>query len=95
MKRKFSNIEVNVVLNDSLYDNNLLSIFFVYSAGGIPARNHKGERILLYCGLIDILQSYRFKKKLEHAMKAMVYDGVSSEMIDFQIFFNFHLNNTI
>ncbi|MEJ1277830.1 phosphatidylinositol-4-phosphate 5-kinase type 1 alpha [Cricetulus griseus] len=27
--------------------------------GGIPARNNKGERLLLYIGIIDILQSYR------------------------------------
>eukprot|EP00064_Thunnus_orientalis_P009380 superscaffoldBa00001185_g9404 len=27
--------------------------------GGIPARNSKGERLLVYIGIIDILQSYR------------------------------------
>ncbi|RXM94560.1 Phosphatidylinositol 4-phosphate 5-kinase type-1 alpha [Acipenser ruthenus] len=27
--------------------------------GGIPARNSKGERLLIYIGIIDILQSYR------------------------------------
>ncbi|XP_067653466.1 phosphatidylinositol 4-phosphate 5-kinase type-1 alpha-like isoform X2 [Haliotis asinina] len=43
--------------------------------GGIPAKNSKGERILLYLGIIDILQSYRLKKKLEHTMKAIVIDG--------------------
>jgi len=43
--------------------------------GGIPARNHKGERLLIYLGLIDILQSYRFRKKLEHTFKAMIHDG--------------------
>ncbi|GAB1605825.1 phosphatidylinositol 4-phosphate 5-kinase type-1 alpha-like isoform X3 [Argonauta hians] len=43
--------------------------------GGIPARNSKGERILLYLGLIDILQSYRLKKKLEHTMKAIIIEG--------------------
>ncbi|XP_076439316.1 phosphatidylinositol 4-phosphate 5-kinase type-1 alpha-like isoform X2 [Babylonia areolata] len=43
--------------------------------GGIPARNSKGERLLLYLGIIDILQSFRFKKRLEHTMKAMVIDG--------------------
>src|SRR5690606_25753131 len=31
-------------------------------AGGIPARNDKGERLLLFVGIIDILQSYRLKK---------------------------------
>ncbi|XP_014667974.1 PREDICTED: phosphatidylinositol 4-phosphate 5-kinase type-1 alpha-like isoform X2 [Priapulus caudatus] len=43
--------------------------------GGIPARNSKGERLLLFVGLIDILQQYRFRKKLEHTFKAMVHDG--------------------
>jgi len=43
--------------------------------GGIPARNHKGERILLFVGVIDILQSYRLIKKLEHTFKAMIHDG--------------------
>ncbi|XP_078288161.1 phosphatidylinositol 4-phosphate 5-kinase type-1 alpha-like isoform X1 [Rhinoraja longicauda] len=43
--------------------------------GGIPARNSKGESLLLYIGIIDILQSYRFIKKLEHSWKALVHDG--------------------
>lgn len=43
--------------------------------GGIPARNNKGERLLIYIGIIDILQSYRFIKKLEHSWKALVHDG--------------------
>ncbi|XP_052433659.1 phosphatidylinositol 4-phosphate 5-kinase type-1 alpha isoform X1 [Carassius gibelio] len=43
--------------------------------GGIPARNNKGERILVYIGIIDILQSYRFIKKIEHSWKALVHDG--------------------
>ncbi|KAL1132323.1 hypothetical protein AAG570_010279 [Ranatra chinensis] len=43
--------------------------------GGIPARNAKGERLLLYLGIIDILQSYRLKKKLEHTWKAILHDG--------------------
>jgi 1-phosphatidylinositol-4-phosphate 5-kinase len=43
--------------------------------GGIPARNHRGERLLLYLGVIDILQSYRMAKKLEHVFKAIIHDG--------------------
>ncbi|XP_077285274.1 phosphatidylinositol 4-phosphate 5-kinase 59B isoform X2 [Arctopsyche grandis] len=43
--------------------------------GGIPARNGKGERLLLFVGVIDILQSYRFRKKLEHTWKSMIHDG--------------------
>nr|XP_022306927.1 phosphatidylinositol 4-phosphate 5-kinase type-1 alpha-like isoform X7 [Crassostrea virginica] len=45
--------------------------------GGIPAKNNKGERIMLYLGIIDILQSYRLKKKIEHTMKAIVIDADS------------------
>uniref|UniRef100_A0A8D0L1B0 Phosphatidylinositol-4-phosphate 5-kinase type 1 alpha n=1 Tax=Sphenodon punctatus TaxID=8508 RepID=A0A8D0L1B0_SPHPU len=43
--------------------------------GGITSRNAKGERLLLYIGIIDVLQSYRFIKKLEHSWKALVHDG--------------------
>ncbi|XP_042151699.1 phosphatidylinositol 4-phosphate 5-kinase type-1 alpha isoform X1 [Oncorhynchus tshawytscha] len=43
--------------------------------GGIPARNSKGKRMLVYIGIIDILQSYRFVKKIEHSWKALVHDG--------------------
>ncbi|KAL5287819.1 PIP5K1B family protein [Megaselia abdita] len=43
--------------------------------GGIPARNEKGERLLLFIGIIDILQSYRLKKKLEHTFKSIFHDG--------------------
>lgn len=50
---------------------------FFYSPGGIPARSEKGERLLLYIGIIDILQSYRLKKKLEHTFKSIIHDGVS------------------
>jgi len=43
--------------------------------GGIPARNHKGERLLLFVGIIDILQSYKLFKKLEHTFKSVIHDG--------------------
>ncbi|KAK2565281.1 Phosphatidylinositol 4-phosphate 5-kinase type-1 alpha [Acropora cervicornis] len=45
--------------------------------GGIPARNAKGERLLLFLGIIDILQSYRIVKRLEHGWKSIVHDGVT------------------
>lgn len=53
------------------------------SPGGIPARNARGERLLLFIGIIDILQSYRLKKKLEHTWKSMIHDGVSTIDISF------------
>ncbi|GFQ71007.1 phosphatidylinositol 4-phosphate 5-kinase type-1 gamma [Trichonephila clavata] len=43
--------------------------------GGIPAKNAKGENLLLFLGIIDILQSYRLKKKLEHTLKSVLHDG--------------------
>uniref|UniRef100_A0A8D3CGP5 PIPK domain-containing protein n=1 Tax=Scophthalmus maximus TaxID=52904 RepID=A0A8D3CGP5_SCOMX len=45
--------------------------------GGIPAKTHKEDKLLIFLGIIDILQSYRFIKKLEHSWKALVYDGDS------------------
>ena len=41
----------------------------------IPAKNRKGENLLLFIGIIDILQSYRMSKKLEHFWKSLVHDG--------------------
>uniref|UniRef100_A0A8C5FRG6 PIPK domain-containing protein n=1 Tax=Gadus morhua TaxID=8049 RepID=A0A8C5FRG6_GADMO len=43
--------------------------------GGIPAVGCKGERLLLFIGIIDILQSYRMIKKLEHSWKSLIHDG--------------------
>jgi 1-phosphatidylinositol-4-phosphate 5-kinase len=45
-------------------------------SGGIPAFDaESGDNVLLYIGVIDILQSYRLVKKMEHTMKALVHDG--------------------
>lgn len=43
----------------------------------MPARNQKGERLLLFLGIIDILQNYRLFKKLEHTWKSIIHDGDS------------------
>ncbi|KAK5607047.1 Phosphatidylinositol 4-phosphate 5-kinase type-1 gamma [Crenichthys baileyi] len=43
--------------------------------GGIPAVGSKGESLLLFIGIIDILQSYRLIKKLEHSWKSLIHDG--------------------
>nr|CAB3264891.1 phosphatidylinositol 4-phosphate 5-kinase type-1 alpha [Phallusia mammillata] len=44
-------------------------------SGGIPAKNKKGEKLLLFCGIIDILQCYKLKKKIEHTWKSVITDG--------------------
>ncbi|XP_065305370.1 phosphatidylinositol 4-phosphate 5-kinase type-1 sktl-like [Dermacentor albipictus] len=53
--------------------------------GGIPAKNSKGERLLLFIGVIDILQNYRLLKKIEHTWKSMFYDkdSISVQMPSF------------
>ena len=43
--------------------------------GGIPARNDQGERLILFMGIIDILQNYRLSKKMEHGFKSLLTDG--------------------
>ena len=37
--------------------------------GGIPAKNHRGENLLLFIGIIDILQSYGMLKKVSKTFK--------------------------
>lgn len=71
------------------------------SPGGIPARSHRGERLLLFIGIIDILQSYRLKKKLEHTFKSIIHDGVSDLHLPFGkakdncMFLFFYLQDTV
>ncbi|KAL3885305.1 hypothetical protein ACJMK2_025383 [Sinanodonta woodiana] len=43
--------------------------------GGIPCKNAKGERLMIYLGIIDILQCYRLRKKMEHGLKSIVIDA--------------------
>lgn len=62
----------------SLIDR-LISIDCVcFRTGGIPARTASGQKLLLYVGIIDILQSYHIRKKLEHTFKSVLTDGVSN-----------------
>lgn len=60
-------------LSPNEYKANKYNKFFSISA--VPARSAKGDRLLLYMGIIDILQSYRLKKRLEHTFKSMITDG--------------------
>lgn len=36
-----------------------------------------GERLLIFIGIIDILQHWRLRKKLEHAFKSVIHDGAT------------------
>ena len=42
----------------------------------MPARNANGDRLLLYFGIIDILQSYGLRKKIEHTFKSLYVNEV-------------------
>lgn len=59
-------IQADTGKNESLDPDN--------ETGGIPARNSKGEKLLVYIGIIDILQSYGIVKKLEHGWKALLHN---------------------
>ncbi|CAF1203452.1 unnamed protein product, partial [Didymodactylos carnosus] len=48
---------------------------YLVETGGIPARTASGQRLLLYIGIIDILQSYRLRKQLEHTFKSVLTDA--------------------
>uniref|UniRef100_A0A0R3RTT3 PIPK domain-containing protein n=1 Tax=Elaeophora elaphi TaxID=1147741 RepID=A0A0R3RTT3_9BILA len=46
-----------------------------YEQISFPARNQRGDDLLLFLGIIDILQNYRLLKKLEHTWKSVLHDG--------------------
>lgn len=59
------------------FKNKLKLTDYFINRSAVPGRNAKGDRLLLYLGIIDILQSYRLKKRLEHTFKSMITDGVN------------------
>ena len=69
MTSTLSHFHSNTALigGDSWYHRQSLSRL---TMAGIPAVNPKGDLLLLYVGIIDILQNYRLRKKLEHVFKS-------------------------
>eukprot|EP00055_Hartaetosiga_balthica_P002200 m.3056 g.3056 ORF g.3056 m.3056 type:complete len:852 (-) comp2011_c0_seq1:142-2697(-) len=43
--------------------------------GGLIAYNDSGEKLLVFIGIIDILQKFGVRKKIEHGIKSVLYDG--------------------
>lgn len=43
---------------------------------------HEAYDVVLYLGIIDILQEYNISKKIEHAYKSMQFDSVSISAVD-------------
>ena len=58
-----------------MHDENNEQFSFL-SRAGIPEVNKNGDLLLLYVGIIDILQNYRLRKKLEHAFKSTLVTRV-------------------
>ena len=63
-------VDVDIVENE---EPNIMEMCSTW--GGIPAKNHKGENLLIFIGIIDVLQSYGVAKKLEHTWKSIIHDG--------------------
>ncbi|GAV76221.1 PIP5K domain-containing protein/MORN domain-containing protein [Cephalotus follicularis] len=62
------------------------SDFDQYTQGGvshlIPSRSGEVYEVVLYFGIIDILQDYDISKKLEHAYKSLQVDPASISAVD-------------
>ncbi|XP_057798197.1 phosphatidylinositol 4-phosphate 5-kinase 1-like [Salvia miltiorrhiza] len=62
------------------------SDFDKYSSGGVsnlrPSRSGEVYEVVLYFGIIDILQDYDISKKLEHAYKSLQVDPTSISAVD-------------
>lgn len=43
---------------------------------------HEAYDVVLYLGIIDILQEYNMSKKLEHAYKSFQFDSISISAVD-------------
>lgn len=43
---------------------------------------HKAYDVVLYLGIIDILQEYNMSKKIEHAYKSLQFDSLSISAVD-------------
>ena len=61
----------------SQVDNYIRDYIKVLPEGYFLTRLPSGDLAAVYLGIIDILQSYVTKKKIEHTFKAIIYDGDS------------------
>ncbi|XP_074263554.1 phosphatidylinositol 4-phosphate 5-kinase 1-like [Silene latifolia] len=66
------------------------SDFDQYIPGGsgnlMPSRNAETYEVILYFGVIDILQDYDISKRLEHAYKSLQADPTSISAVDPQLY---------
>lgn len=59
--------------SSSSWLQSLIFVFLVPRMGGIPAVNGRGERLLLFIGIIDILQSYRYSTNVSKIVQVLMY----------------------
>eukprot|EP00053_Salpingoeca_punica_P014512 m.131916 g.131916 ORF g.131916 m.131916 type:complete len:943 (-) comp16474_c4_seq7:739-3567(-) len=50
--------------------------------GGRVAYDHNEQRWLLFCGIIDVLQKYAARKKVEHLLKSLIYNSKEVSVCD-------------
>lgn len=48
----------------------------------LQKKDGSSEEVVLYFGLIDILQTYRTRKKVEHFVKRLLHDGNAVSVIE-------------
>lgn len=66
-----SDLEIKNTRDDVSYRS-----IFQEDDGGMLAYNHQEKREeIIFCGIIDILQQYNGRKKLEHLFKSMAYNS--------------------
>ncbi|KAI1695447.1 phosphatidylinositol-4-phosphate 5-Kinase domain-containing protein [Ditylenchus destructor] len=53
-----------------------------YREGGVPAKNADGHRLLIFIGIIDILQKYGWIKWTEHKLKSISHESKSISVVD-------------
>merc|ERR1719234_562636 len=69
-------------MKSSFQLNSTMSATHSTFQNGIPATNSKGERLLIFVGIIDILQYYRLFKKIEHTFKSVITDGDTVSVVE-------------
>ena len=66
-----SNYESSLITKQNLH---LATHLASVPEGGFPARLPNGDFVILFLGVIDILQNFRVKKRIEHSLKSIVIE---------------------
>ncbi|KDP29195.1 hypothetical protein JCGZ_16584 [Jatropha curcas] len=85
--RAFGDEEVDLVLPGTARLQIQLGVNMPARAEQIPGKEeketfHEAYDVVLYLGIIDILQEYNMSKKIEHAYKSLQFDSLSISAVD-------------